>query len=147
MEKNTKVLLYTGITVGVVGIGYLVYRLTKKPSADNSSDGTDNTSGYTPNVNVPNTRTNGVPNSTAPKSNLQVIMESGGANLANQLIDSLFGKKDKKDAAASEMEGTLVNDNWNDEGGYYYLFPDGSQDYYSKDGTLVEQRDKNHNLV
>ena len=48
---------------------------------------------------------------------------------------------------ASEMEGDLVDDNWNDEGGYYYLFPDGSQDYYNKEGVLVQQRDKDHNLI
>jgi hypothetical protein len=38
-------------------------------------------------------------------------------------------------------QGTLVDTNWDDNGGYYYIFTDGQQDYYRKNGTFVGTRD------
>ncbi len=43
--------------------------------------------------------------------------------------------------------GKLVDTNWNDNGGYYYLFPDGSQDYYTSDGRLDSSRDAEGNVT
>ena len=39
--------------------------------------------------------------------------------------------------------GTLVENNWNNAGGYIYLFNDGSKDFYLSDGVYVGTVDAN----
>ena len=51
------------------------------------------------------------------------------------------------DVDSSPDDGTLDNDNWDDAGGYRYVFDDGSADYFSQDGTYVESHDAEGNLV
>lgn len=43
--------------------------------------------------------------------------------------------------------GALVESDWDDMGGYHYLFVDGQQDYYRKDDTYVGSRDKSGNGI
>lgn len=50
-------------------------------------------------------------------------------------------------ATGSQMIGNLVDNNWNDLGGYMYQFPDGTQDYYLSDDTYAGSSDKGGNWV
>jgi hypothetical protein len=49
-------------------------------------------------------------------------------------------------AASFGETGTLVEDDWDNEGGYVYLFSDGSRDFYISDGTYIGTIDVNGRL-
>jgi len=93
--KQKKVVIWTSVIVVFGGIGYLIYRKSKKL-----------------NTTIKQIKT------TASNTNTE-----------------------------APMYGTLERNNWNDLGGYRYVFSDGSQDYYLADGRFVEQRDRQGNLV
>lgn len=46
-----------------------------------------------------------------------------------------------------QMMGNLVDNNWNDLGGYMYQFPDGTQDYYLANDNYAGSSDKQGNWV
>jgi len=79
----------------------------------------------------------------------KIITAIGGVALLSIIGLILWKSKSKssdKKTATPLDEGSLQATNWDDEGGYFYLFPDGSQDYYRKSGTYVMSRSKKGNL-
>jgi len=130
MTKQNKTIIGVSVAGVVAILGYLFYRSKKSPNLPTHNVGSGGTTRQP--VNNP-------------------AASSGGGNIGkgldvvNKVLD-LFGKSNKPAAPIANMEGDLRNDNWDDLGGYSYLFSDGSQDYYLADGTYVESRDVNGDL-
>lgn len=116
--KVKKILLWSLASVAFLGAGYFVYRKIADRNKDFIKDG-----------------------------NFTVVVDKSIETEVTKESSNENSVADYEEETPEEIEGKLVNDNWNDLGGYYYIFPNGEQHYYLADGTLVQIRDKDHNLI
>jgi len=80
-----------------------------------------------------------------------IIAVSAAAILVGALVGVIVFKGDKtppnRMGDGKHEMGTLVMTDWNDEGGYFYKYSDGSEDYFLRWGEYVFTSTPDHNDV
>lgn len=156
--------------VAVMG-GYLVYQAGKKTAANQAGGSlSGGSSAVYPGTTIPVTH----PTTNKTTGDATNGTVQGVTGLLNSII-GLFGKNKSKPASTTsqtgggsggyggsssgsggsgtgtgsggEMTGNLVDNNWDDMGGYMYQFPDGTQDYYYSNDSYAGSSDKYGNWV
>lgn len=79
---------------------------------------------------------------------ISVILVIGVIKKSAKKNTSLLGSgltSPSNNNTGTQMIGILDDNNWDDQGGYRYNFPDGTSDYFKYDGTLAGRSDKKGN--
>jgi len=123
MSKSTKYIIIGLSVLSISGIGYFIYSKIKIAQLNKKISSVEDAATAIDSIDV---------------SNVEAAAYEETEPTLPPVSDEFDGSGD--------MVGDLQNTNWDDAGGYFYLFPDGSQDYYLADGTYVESRDANGDI-